>query len=483
MHKSDVDIDLGIFDVQRIPKAPEDSTEISSSGPQEVAGGAVARRVQPNAKCSSCYHYLDQQVACSLGTHPMKCGIGDDAEHGYAPLVMSQSAVEAWKEKRDGVARPAQAHADWHDPKAEIKISIIGDIDGITLSEQNPFRKSEYRPPSSWLRFMARHIEKSDHPQVIAADIWWARLALLPPNFEKGLFQEAMTRVPSEAEIARSIARTEQPAGISKSEWRKTVIQSAHLELVKGDADTPLAGDSSETSILRSQKAKSFYASLKENTEKSKKQTAVSKAHEWQGNPGGDASAHALKEQTAAAHEKAAKVHTKLGNHDAAKQHLQMADKISQEMRAVSKRHRMGKSVDDTDLVKATNLWDYNSGPKSASLKGDELEGYLQGFLDAAAREEFFAMKAMSESSWWKNNGYKSTTSPGVNTWGAVEEVKQEVKGPPMYFPNHDTIAKAVWQKLLSKLPDNKNLLVAKRQFSLSQDGVKTRIKSTDYGC
>jgi hypothetical protein len=258
----DTDADLGIFDVQKLDAEPVLLFDMAPEG----AKAKMATIVPPNTKCSSCYHYQDQNTACTIGTKPSKCGIGNNSADGYAPLIMNEEAAEAWKTKRMGTTahggRVGKESLRLETPK--FKIEILGD-EKLTLSLEAPLRKSvEHRPPSSWLRYMSRYVTKGE-PQFVAAGIWWDRCTKLPTTLEKGLFQEIMTRTPTDAEIARAEAATRCPDGLSKSEWRR--------RLVKGDADAPVSPESpKETSegseedpkaVLRTDKAKQFYRDLK----------------------------------------------------------------------------------------------------------------------------------------------------------------------------------------------------------------------------
>lgn len=375
--KSDVDIDLGIFDVAPAPKREDESTS-----------GSVEKVV-----------------------------------------ILDPAGVQAYKTKRDHGNHGVHAHAEVTGQEGPVvKIQVLNEGgNGLVLSNENHFRKAEHRPPSSWLRFMGRQLTKSgveEHAQALAADIWWQRMTVLPERFEKGLFQDAMTRMPTDAEIARALRRAMPGSSISKSQWLKACVRGDHLEKSEG------AGAPIEKPVLRSPKAKSFYNALQERSEAK----------------------------------------------PAPKATKSLAEDVSDE----------SEEVPHTDTKKSLSTYDYSSyGKGTAPLKGDELEAYVAGFIEAAAQEQFRDMRMTYENNWWKTNRAPLLTSSGGNTtWGDVEQAREAVrKEPPPYAAELDGLARYVWQKLVSKIPDNKNLMAAKRQLGITQDAIKTRLKSIDFGC
>lgn len=370
---SDVDIDLGIFDIAPAPRERESTSGSPIFIP--VTDHAGAKKWQ---------------------------GKNDKSNHG--------NHAQATVTGQDG---------------PEVKIQVINEPGNglLLLSNENHFRKSEHRPPSSWLRFMARQLGKSEHAQALAADIWWQRMTVLPTYFEKGLFQDLMTRMPTDAEMARALRRAMPGDSVSKSAWLKTCIRGEHLAKSENEAATI------EKPILRSQKAKSFHSMLQERAEAK----------------------------------------------PAPRAEKSLAEDVSDE-----------EELPHTDAKKSLSTYEYSSYSKgAAALKGDELEAYVAGFIEAAAREEFRDMRMNYENAWWKNNRAPLLTSSGGNaTWGDIEQAREAVrKEPPPYGADLPALARHVWQKLVAKIPDNKNLMAAKRQLGITQDVIQARLKSIDFGC
>lgn len=477
MHsKADVDADLGIFDVQKLDTEPV----LLFDEPAEGKKAAFATVVAPNAKCSSCYHYQDHNTACAIGEQPNKCGIGDDAESGYAPLVMNADAQRAWKEKRKGaVAEGGHADASLKREQAPMKIEVLGH-EKLELSFGNvrlPVYKSEHRPPSSWLRYMGRHLKKSENPTVVAASIWWSRYATLPVRFEKGLFQEVMTRIPTEAEVARAEENTRQPEGMAKSEWRRCCIAGPVPEeyLQKGNPANKAKRKSYEkrrfaTGGLPEMSRDAFIASGRAED----KGTAVAHTHA--------AAAH----HNAATHALQLHNDTKLFAMHTAQEYHHRSNSMHEAAEAERRRDpkkRLTAARKDAwfSAKKSLSSFDFNDYKDAAKLKNDELESYLQGYLEAAARDECRDLRIAYENQWWRDNRNVEATN-GPSTFGDLEaKAVAAPKTCPAYLPDHDEISRRVWQRLIAKLPHNKNLLAAKRSFGLTQDAVKSRLKGVSY--